>query len=181
MQSSTASPTEALDGDILRRKAAVAALIFLVSTVVATILFDRLDDLWPQVIHLEGATYFLLASVLGLTLAFSPLAAIGSLLLGTWWASESVFAPRRRPSPVLDRVLVAWGCCLTFAPSLAMLAVAVQAIFTGQVHFPQPPRDYFFDSEPLAFLQGLGFLLICAAGLGYAGWLYWHPKLSRRA
>lgn len=170
---------EAHLGDVLRRKAIVAALICILALPLSALLFSRLADIWMKIMTLDGASFTLASIALGGALAILPLAAVVGLILGTWWSSESIFAPRSRPSPLLDRLLAGWGVLVTFAPALAFLTLAIHAVATGRIHFVRPPRDYFRATDPIAFWQGVGFWLIFAAGFAYPGWRYWRSKLIR--
>src|SRR5574337_1247866 len=107
--------------------------------------------------------------------------ALFGLLMALWYGVESVYQPRRRPSPGVDKAIVGLGLTAWLGPSLALLAAAGRAIATGSIHFTTPPRDYVLATDPIAFWQGVGFWLILAAGLGFGAWRYWRPKLTARA
>lgn len=169
-----------LSGDFQRRRARFGLVLLLAMAAAAAILFAGLDRLWPPVAALEGIPFLLAATTLGAALAATPVLALVGLVLAVWYGVESVFQPRRRASPLADKLIVAIGLAIWFSPAIALLAAAGRAIATGSIHFSKPPRDYVLATDPIAFWQGIGFWLIIAAGFGYLAWRYWRGKLGAR-
>ena len=132
-------------------------------------------DFWR--VRLEGLAFLAAATLLGGAMAIGPLAAAIGLLVAVWFGVRSVYSPRSRATPLLDRVIVGAGLLVWFAPALAAIAQAVLALTSGRIHFVRPPRDYFLATDPIAFWQGVGFWLIIAALAGFLAWRYWQPKL----
>lgn len=167
-----------LRGDFQRRRAGYWLAVLVAMTLAAGLLFSGLAHLWPAIANLEGLPFLLAATVLGAGLAVAPVLALAGLVLAVWNGVESVYQPRRRATPVLDKLIVALGLVVWFAPTLALLGVVVQAVASGRIHFSQPPRDYLLASDPIAFWQGVAFWLVIAASLGYLAWRYWRGKLG---
>lgn len=172
------APHRGLAGDAVRRRARYSLLIFLVALPVSVLLFAELAAIWSVVMPLEGAAFMLAATLLGAALAVAPVVAVAGFLLAVWHGVESVYLPRSRRTPLLDRAIVAGGLLVWFAPALGMVAAALRAVIEGRVHFVRPPRDYLLATDPLAFWQGVGFWLIMAAVFAFLAWRYWRGKLS---
>jgi hypothetical protein len=172
-----ARPDE-LRGDFLRRRARFGLVLLVAMAAAAAPLFGELGEMWPAIAALEGWAFLGAATLLGAALAGIPLLALVGLALAVWYGVESVYQPRRRVSPALDKLILALGLVVWFGPALALLAAAARAVATGRIHFMRPPRDYFLATDPIAFWQGVGFWLIVAAGLGYLAWRYWRGKLG---
>ncbi|WP_050976123.1 hypothetical protein [Azoarcus olearius] len=168
-------------GDRARRRAAWALLVLIVAAPAAWVLFSSLEASWARISPLEGARFMLAATALGAALAVAPVLAVGGFFVALWFGVESVFLPRTRRTPLLDRVIVGVGLLVWFAPALGLLGSAVRALAEGRVHFVRPPRDYFLATDPIAFWQGVGFWLIMAGILGFLAWRYWRGKLPLRS
>ncbi|WP_245538529.1 hypothetical protein [Thauera phenylacetica] len=176
---SAPSPTRTTPppGDRDRRRALFALLLCVVALPASWLLFSQLERLWPELVRLEGLAFLAAATLLGGAMAIGPLAAAIGLLVAVWFGVRSVYSPRSRATPLLDRVIVGAGLLVWFAPALAAIAQAVLALTSGRIHFVRPPRDYFLATDPIAFWQGVGFWLIIAALAGFLAWRYWQPKL----
>lgn len=170
----------AFSGDLARRRAAGGLLLLAGGLLLSWQLYFRLPVLWPRVEALDGSLFLLAATSLGGALALAPLAALVGLGSALWFGVESVYLPRRRPSPTLDRLIVMLGLAVWFAPALGCLAVVGRALQQGRIHFVRPPRDYFLATDPIAFWQSIGFWLILAAVAAFLAWSYWRRKLGRR-
>jgi len=166
-----------LPGDFARRVAAYALLACLVGLAGSVWLFMRLPEIWAQVMPLEGARFMLAATTLGALMAVMPVVAAAGFVVALWSGVDSVYRPRRQPSPLLDRVIIGLGLIVWFAPATGGLMMAVNAIVSGRIHFVRPPRDYFLATDPTAFWQGVGFWLIMSAILAFFAWRYWRNKL----
>lgn len=175
-----ADPSSTATGDHTRRSAVRALLLFVAALPLSYWLFAMLPELWARVAPLEGAPFMLAATLLGAALAIAPLAAAVGFVLALWHGVESVYLPRTRPTPILDRLIVGAGLLVWFAPSLAAIGLAARALAEGRVHFVRPPRDYFLATDPIAFWQGLGFWLIMGGLFAFLAWRYWRGKLLRR-
>jgi hypothetical protein len=174
-------PENASPGDRARRRGAFCLLLALVSTSLATWLFLSIGKLWPRIEPLEGMAFTLGAVVFGAALAIAPVVAVSGWLLALWFGVESVYLPRQHATPIIDRVIVGAGLVAWFLPALGFLATAIHALVSGRVHFVQPPRDYLRAVDPIAYWQGVGFLLITAAVFAWLAWRYWQGKLRRTA
>lgn len=168
-------------GDLARRRARFNLLLFVAGLALSIWLFGDLESIWARIVPLDGAPFMLAATALGAVLAAAPIAAAVGFVLMMWFGVESVYLPRVRPSPLLDRIIVAAGMLVWFSPVLVSLAAALRALAEGRVHFVRPPRDYFLATDPIAFWQGIGFWLIMAALFGFLAWRYWRGKLLRAA
>lgn len=166
-----------LPGDRARRRALFCLLMGLLALPASWLLFAQLDLLWPRIVAMEGMTFLAAATLLGAAMAIGPLAAALGLLLAIWFGVDSVYRPRRRASPLLDRAIVAFGLVVWFAPALGAIATALNALLRGRIHFVRPPRDYFLATDPIAYWQGVGFWLIMAGLFAFMAWRYWRGKL----
>ncbi|MBA4742022.1 MAG: hypothetical protein H2060_04865 [Azoarcus sp.] len=166
------------EGDIRRRKALRALIVALVALPIALAAFRFIEPIWVRVEPLEGFAFMLAATLLGATMAVAPLLAAAAALVAMWHAVESVAQPRSHATPLLDRVLYAIGLVVWFAPALALAAMAGKAVVTGSIAFRRPAREYLLATDPIAFWQGVGFLLIVAAAAAYPAWHYWRRKLT---
>lgn len=171
------SPAVKLSGDVARHRAATGLLMFLLAVPLSWWLFDRLPVTWARIMPLEGSAFMGAATLLGAALALAPLVAIVGFALALWHGVESVYLPRRRPSPGLDRVIVGGGLLVWFAPVLGALASVGIALSRGRIHFVRPPRDYLLATDPIAFWQGIGFWLIMGSLFAFLAWRYWRNKL----
>lgn len=171
----------ARSGDAARRRGRFALLVFALALPASIWVFYSIGELWALVAPLEGATFMLVASLLGGVMAVLPLAAVIGFVLAVWYGVESVYLPRTRATPLVDRAIVAVGLTVWFAPALGLLGSAVRALIEGRIHFVRPPRDYFLATDPVAFWQGVGFWLIMAGMFGFLAYRYWRGKLSPRS
>ena len=167
-------------GDRARRRAAYGLALLALGLALSWFLFTNLASLWPHVAALEGTPFLLAATAFGGALALAPLAAALGFVFALWFGVESVYRPRRQPSPLLDRLIVGGGLLLWFTPMLACLGVIGRALQQGRIHFVRPPRDYFLATDPIAFWQSIGFWGIIAAATGFLAWAYWRGKLGSR-
>lgn len=181
----TATPSPATapfpPGDRARRKALFGLLVGLVALPASWLLFSQLERLWPEIVRMEGVAFMAAATLLGGAMAVGPLAAAIGLLLAIWFGVDSVYKPRSKPSPLLDRVIVGAGLLVWFTPALAAFAMIGQALASGRIHFVRPPRDYFLATDPIAFWQGVGFWLIMGGLFAFLAWRYWRGKLFSRS
>lgn len=168
-------------GDRARRRALFCLLVGLVALPASWLLFSQLERLWPEIVRMEGIAFMAAATLLGGAMAVGPLAAAIGLLLAIWFGVDSVYKPRSRPSPLLDRVIVGAGLLVWFTPALAAFAMIGQALASGRIHFVRPPRDYFLATDPIAFWQGVGFWLIMGGLFAFLAWRYWRGKLFSRS
>lgn len=171
------SPAVALSGDVARRRAVGGLLLCLFALPLSWWLFDNLPTTWARVMPLEGSAFMGAATLLGAALAVAPLAALVGFGLALWHGVESVYLPRRRPSPAFDRLIVGVGLLVWFAPALSALASVLLALSQGRIHFMRPPRDYLLATDPIAYWQGIGFWLIMGSLFAFLAWRYWRNKL----
>ena len=168
------------DGDLLRRRAGFTGMLFLVLLASAVWLFARSEPIWLHIMPLEGGIFLLASAVFGGLLAITPVLALVLLLMTVWYGVESVFRPRARHTPLLDRGIIAGGVLVWFSPGIALVAGAARAVLTGSVAFSRPQRVYLLETDPIAFWQSIGFILIVAAALSYPAWHYWRGKFAAR-
>jgi hypothetical protein len=166
-------------GDLRRRKALRALIVALIALPVALAAFRFIEPIWVRIEPLEGFVFMLAATALGATLAVAPLLAVAAALVAMWHGVESVAQPRSRATPMLDRALYAIGLLVWFGPALALAGMAGKAVATGAIAFRRPAREYLLATDPIAFWQSVGFLLIVAAAAAYPAWHYWRRKFSR--
>ncbi|MFU2488888.1 hypothetical protein [Thauera sp. WH-1] len=164
-------------GDRSRQRALFCLLVCVVALPASWLLFSQLERLWPTIAAMEGLLFMAATTLLGAAMAVGPLAAALGFLLAVWFGVESVYRPRRRPSPALDRFIIGAGLLVWFAPALSAIGIALQAVVRGRIHFVRPPRDYLLATDPIAFWQGVGFWLIMAALFAFLAWRYWRPRL----
>ncbi len=168
------------DGDFARRRARFVLQLFALLLPISVWLFARLDRIWFSIMPLEAMPFLLAASLLGAVLAITPVATVVALLLAVWYGVESIHLARSRPTPVTDRLIVAGGLIVWFSPTIALAAAALRAILAGSISFSRPQREYLLATDPIAFWQSIGFLLIVAAALAYPAWHYWRDRLGRQ-
>ena len=60
------------------------------------------------------------------------------------------------------------------------LKESIAAIARGSLRFARS-AEYVLATDPIPFLQGIGYLLIVAAALAYPGWVYWRKWFARRS
>ena len=169
-----------IDGDFARRRARFVLHAFLLLLPITIWAFARLERIWMAILPLEGTLFLLAATVLGAVLAITPVATLATLLLAVWYGVESVYLPRTRPTPQLDRLIVVVGLLVWFSPTIALAGGALRAILSGSIAFSRPQREYLLATDPIAFWQSVGFLLVVAAALAYPAWQYWSSRLARR-
>lgn len=167
------------DGDHTRRRARFLLLLFLCALPATLWLFARTAQLWFAIQALEGAPFMLAATVFGALLATLPVLTVIALIAATWLGVESVHQPRTRATPVLDHLIIGAGLLLSFAPTLALCVAVLRAIMAGSIRFSRPAREYVLATDPIAFWQSMGFMLIVALALAYPAWRYWHGKFTK--
>ena len=169
------------DGDFARRRARFTFFTLAVLLPATIWLFALSEAIWVRILPLEGTVFLLASALFGGLLASTPVITLVFLLLTVWYGVESVFMPRTRSTPLLDKLIVGSGLLVWFAPTLALVAGAGRAILTGSIAFSRPQRVYFLETDPIAFWQSIGFFLIVAAALAYPSWHYWRNKFGRTA
>lgn len=168
------------EGDFRRRQALRSLISFLILLPLTIAAFRYLAPIWERIVPLEGASFLLAATALGLALAFLPLLTLAFGMLAMWHGVESIERPRSRHTPWLDRVLAAIGLAVWFAPTLGLLSMAGRALLEGAVRFHRPAvREYALATDPIAFWQGIGFLLIVAVAVAWPAVHYWRGKFAR--
>ncbi|MDX5444972.1 MAG: hypothetical protein LPJ87_02830 [Zoogloeaceae bacterium] len=168
-----------IDGDFRRRQAFRALIIFLIALPLTISAFRNLGPVWQHIEPLEGLALVLTTTLLGAVLAASPLITAVAGLLAVWHGVESIERPRSRATPMLDRLIVAVGLLVWFAPALGLLGMAARAIATGSIAFRRPAREYLLATDPIAFWQSVGFLLIVGAAVAWPAVHYWRGKFAR--
>ena len=179
--SRTSTDSPLLPGDLARRRATRALLVFILALPASWWLFSQLEPIWNRILPLEGTPFMAAATLLGAALAIAPLAAGIGFFLAIWFGVDSVYLPRRRARSLLDTLIVATSLVVWFSPALLGVVAAGRALYEGRIHFVRPPRDYFLATDPIAFWQGVGFWLIMAGLFGFLAWRYWHPRLMPAA
>jgi uncharacterized membrane protein YidH (DUF202 family) len=172
--------TDEIEGDFRRRQAFRALIVFLIVLPLTITAFRQLGFLWQYIDPLEGFALTLATTLLGLVLAGFPLIALCAGVMAVWHGVESVERPRSRATPLLDRVILAVGLLVWFAPALGLLGMIARAIATGSIAFRRPAREYVMATDPIAFWQSMGFILIVAVCLAYPAWHYWRRKFAAR-
>lgn len=170
--------TAECDGDFARRRARYVFLLFLCALPVTLWLFSRAAQTWSMIMPLEGPGFMMAATAFGLVLAVFPVLTVIALLAATWYGVESVYLPRTHATPTADRIIIGTGMLIWFAPSLALCAAVLRAILAGSIRFSRPAREYVLTTDPIAFWQSMGFMLIVALALAYPAWQYWRGKHS---
>ena len=168
------------DGDLLRRRARFTGILFLVFLASAIWLFARSEPIWLRIMPLEGGIFLLASALFGGLLASTPVLTLVFLLMTVWYGVESVFSQRLQRTPLLDMGIIAGGVLVWFSPGIALIAGAARAVLTGSIAFSRPQRVYFLESDPIAFWQSIGFMLIVAVALSYPSWQYWKTKYAKR-
>lgn len=168
-----------LDGDFMRRRARFTVMLFLVLLPVTLWLFARVEPIWLRIVPLEGGIFLIASALLGTVLAITPILTLASLLMAVWYGVESVYRARTRSAPLFDRLIVAVGLLVWFSPALALAAGALRAVLAGSISFTRPQRQYLLATDPIAFWQSIGFLMIVALALAYPAWHYWRGKFGR--
>ncbi|MDR1425243.1 MAG: hypothetical protein LBI92_11675 [Azoarcus sp.] len=172
-------PDTAPAGERARHRAGRCLLLALAATLPAVLLLMNANTLLAKVATLQGAAFSLTSFLAGAVLVVPPVIALAGWVLAFWHGVGSVYLPRSRPTPILDRVLVGIGLVVWFLPALAFVGTAVASIWSGRVHFVRPARDYMLATDPIAFWQGVGFLLVAGAVFAWGAWRFWQGKLRR--
>ncbi len=167
------------DGDLLRRRARFTGILFLAFLASAIWLFARSEPIWLRIMPLEGGLFLIASALFGGLLASTPVLALVFLLMTVWYGVESVFRQRARHTPLLDMGIIAGGALVWFSPGIALAVGAARAVLTGSIAFSRPQRVYFLESDPIAFWQSIGFMLIVAAALSYPALHYWRAKYAK--
>lgn len=176
----TSPAANELEGDFRRRQAFrhLIAFAILLSLTIAAFLY--VGPVWDLILPLEGGPFLLAATALGLVLASTPLLSVCLGLLAMWHGVESIERPRKQRTPLLDRLIVAIGLLVWFAPTLGLLGMAGRAIAEGSITFKKTVlREYVLATDPIAFWQSIGFLLIVATALAWPAVHYWRGKFAR--
>lgn len=168
------------EGDFRRRQAFRALLVFLIALPLTISAFRNVGPIWQHIEPLEGFVFTVAATLLGAVLAGSPLITAAAGVMAVWHGVESVERPRSRATPLLDRVILATGLLVWFAPALALFGMAVRAVATGAIAFRRPAREYVMATDPIAFWQSVGFIVIVAVCVAYPAWHYWRRKFVAR-
>lgn len=167
------------DGDFARRQARYFSLLLLCILSLTIWLFARATPLWATIQPMEGVAFMAAATVFGLVFAAFPVLAVIALIAATWVGVKSVYLPRTRSTPMADRLIIIFGLLLSFALTFALCIGVLRAILTGSIHFSRPAREYVLATDPVAFWQSMGFMLIVAVALAYPAWHYWRGKCAR--
>lgn len=172
-------PTET-EGDFRRRKATRALCVFLILLPLTVALYIFGGHLWASIAASEGGWFWFGAVGLGVAIAFLPFVTLAAGWMAIWNGVESVWRPRSRKTPFIDRLLLAIAFVVFFSPALAFGGMALQAVVSGAISFRRPvAHEYLLATDPIAFWQGVGFLLIVAAVLAYPAVQYWKSRLRR--
>lgn len=172
-------PTET-EGDFRRRKAVRASCVFFMLFPLTLALYIFGGHLWAIIASSEGFLFWLGALGLGLVIAFLPFVALAAGWWAIWNGVESVWLPRSRKTPFIDRLLIVVAFLVFFSPALAFCSMALQAVMSGAVSFRRPvAHEYLLATDPTAFWQGVGFLLIVAGVLAYPAVQYWKSRLAQ--
>lgn len=174
----SARPDE-LPGDHLARKARRTALYALILTPTAFAVFWWLPTIWNPIQGMTGPALYLASMALGAALAAFPVLAAVTWLLALYWAVEARHAPRQQPAAT-DRLILALGMLVSYAPGVGFYITVVHALMTGRVHFSNPPRDYYLDSDPAAYWEGVGFMAMAGTVLVFMVTRYWQAKRRQR-
>lgn len=175
----TRRPDE-IEGDFRRRQAFRHLIVFLILLPLTIAAFRNVGPIWVYIEPLEGFVFMVAATLLGAVLAASPLLTAISGLVAMWHGVESIERPRSRHTPLLDRLITAAGLLVWFAPTLGLIGMAGRAIAEGAISFRRPAREYVLATDPIAFWQSIGFLLIVAAALAWPAVHYWRKKFAAR-
>lgn len=167
------------EGDFRRRQAFRALTVFLVALPLTLLAFRNVGPVWQHVEPLEGLAFAAGSTLLGLVLAASPLITATAGLLAVWHGVESLERPRSRVTPLLDRLIIVIGLLVWFAPALALFGMAARAVATGAIAFRRPAREYLLATDPIAFWQSVGFIVIVAVCVAYPAWQYWRRKFAK--
>ena len=165
-------------GDRQRLFTLCTACIFVATMLLLFILFINVDRMWSYIEPLDGIRFFLLATLMGGALAMMPVVAVISFLLSVWYGVESVFQRRSKAIPVLDQVLIACGLLVWYAPALLMFALAGYSLWSGEVRVSRAKELlYRLDADPMAYWQGIGFLLLSGCVLAFLANQYWRRRI----
>ena len=172
-----------LRGDYLQRAARRGLLLAIAAILISLPLYFWLGPLWHKLAQLGGIALLLSSAVLGLALAAGPICALGCLLCACFYRIESNFQPRTKPASIIDRLAIALGLLVSFAPALAACYPPIQALQTGSIRYKMPAEMVSKLVDPLGYWQGIGFWFMGAAALAFVASLYWRNrwKLPRRA
>ncbi len=165
-----------LAGDLALRRAVKLALWCLALLVANVLAFSNLA-LWRFIEPLNGAAFYFAAIGFGLVLAALPVLATLCFCGALWQAGNSVALPKVQPTPALDRRLAALLCGVWFLPVLFALLFAGYSLAGGAVRFPHPKREYVLATDPIAFWESFGFVLIAGAVWAWAAWRYCQWRL----
>lgn len=168
-----------LPGDTLSRKS-VRAFLYGVFFIPATIAgYIWLPQIWNPIMHMEGASFFLSSTLLGGVMAAFPVLGVAMMLLSLWWAVEARFSPRQTPKGH-DKLVIGLGLLVSYGPAIGFAITVIHALMVGKVHFSNPPRDYLRATDPQAYWEGLGFMVMAGSVLGFMVTRYWQAKLGKK-
>ncbi len=168
-------------GNIARRKARLALLLLLVCLTLSTALFLKTQSIVDHLLRLPDGLYSLGAAFLGLLMALLPVGGVAALLAAVFYSVNGIYLPHNPQTPIRDKLVLSVCIFIWFIPALSMLGVIINALWRGRVHFSQPSRDYFWATDPIPFLQALGFLGMGMVFFAFLAWKYWQPRLFPKA
>lgn len=171
-----AQKSEEQPGDWARRRAHFGLAVLAVSAITCWGLFTQPQMVWDQIMRLPNVLYWPVAALVAMVMALAPLGVLIGLVWAVWFGVEGVYLPHRAKTPQQDKMVIGLCRLIWFSPALAMLSLIVRAIWTGRVHFSQPPRNYEWATDPVPYLQSLGFLTMGAASFAFLAWKYWKAK-----
>ncbi|MBO7411106.1 MAG: hypothetical protein J6T92_04200 [Ottowia sp.] len=169
-------PPQPLAGDLARRRAVKLALWCLALLIANVLAFSNLA-LWRFIEPLNGAAFYFAAIGFGLVLAALPVLAALCFCGALWQAGNSVALPKVQPTPALDRRLAVLLCGVWFLPVLFALLFAGHSLAGGAVRFPHPKREYVLATDPIAFWESFGFVLIAGGVWAWVAWRYCQWRL----
>lgn len=168
--------TQELTGDYARRRAIKLTLWCVAFIIINILIFSNLT-LWRFIEPLNGAAFYFAAVGVGLLLAAAPVLAVLTFCAAVWHAGSSIALPKQYATPRLDRTLAVILCVIWFSPALASLAFAGRSLASGVIRFPHPKREYVLATDPVAFWESIGFMLIATAVWAWLAWRYCQPHL----
>ncbi|MBQ5459027.1 MAG: hypothetical protein IIT59_00780 [Rhodocyclaceae bacterium] len=169
-------PPQPLAGDFARQRAVKLALWCLALLLTNVLALSNLA-LWRFIEPLNGAAFYFAAIGFGLVLAALPVLATLCFCGALWQAGNSVALPKVQPTPALDRRLAVLLCGVWFLPVLFALLFAGHSLAGGAVRFPHPKREYVLATDPIAFWESFGFVLIAGGVWAWVAWRYCQWRL----
>lgn len=172
----TPETSPALRGDSLHRKArrwALWALLALLCTLPA---FVFIKPLWAELATFGTGAFMLAAAAWGLLVAAGPIAALVCAIVALFMRIEAVFAPRAPARRWGDVPAIGAGLLLTFAPALAALLPAFNALLSGYIAFRGVGQQYPLSEDPHGFWQAVASWIMGACVLATLATLYWRSR-----